>query len=144
VVVNGRLDVALAAGAHGVHLPGRGLPLAEVRKLAPPPFMIGVSTHTPEDVKAARAAGADYAFFGPVFPTASHPGVAGSGPDGLAAALNAAAGLPLWAIGGIHGRTVGDLDQLPLAGVAAVRALLLADDPEAAVRALGAVPTSLD
>lgn len=144
VVVNGRADVALAAGAHGVHLPGRGLPVAAVRRLAPPPFIIGVSTHTPEDVEAARAAGADYVFFGPVFPTATHPGAEGTGPSGLLSALKAAAGLPLWAIGGIHERTVGDLGQLPLAGVAAMRALLLADDPEAAVRALGATPTSRD
>jgi len=144
VVVNGRLDVALAAGAHGVHLPGRGLPAAAVRRLAPPPFLIGVSTHTPAEVEAARCAGADYAFFGPVFPTASHPGAAGTGPDGLGTALEAAAGLPLWAIGGIHEQTVGKLGRPPLAGVAAMRALLLARNPEAAVRALAGASTSPD
>lgn len=144
VVVNGRPDVALAAGAQGVHLPSRGLPVAAVRRLVPPSFLIGVSTHTPADVEDARAAGADYVFFGPVFPTATHPGAAGTGPDGLVPALKAAAGLPLWAIGGIHERTVGDLGQLPLAGVAAMRALLLADDPDLAVRALETVPTSRD
>jgi len=144
VVVNGRPDVALAAGAQGVHLPSRGLPVAAVRRLVPPSFLIGVSTHTPADVEDARAAGADYVFFGPVFPTATHPGAAGTGPAGLVPALKAAAGLPLWAIGGIHERTVGDLGQLPLAGVAAMRALLLADDPDIAVRALETVPTSRD
>jgi thiamine-phosphate pyrophosphorylase len=144
VVVNGRPDVALAAGAHGVHLPSRGLPVAAVRSLAPPPFIVGVSTHTPAEVEAALSAGADYVFFGPVFHTATHPGATGTGPGGLVPALKAAAGMPLWAIGGIHERTVGALGQLPLAGVAAIRALLLADDPEAAVRALGAAPTSRD
>ncbi len=144
VVVNGRPDVALAAGAHGVHLPGRGLPVAEVRRLARPPFIIGVSTHTPADVETARAAGADYVFFGPVFPTATHPGAKGTGSAGLVPALEAAAGMPLWAIGGINARTVSGLGQLSLAGVAAIRALLRADDAEGAVRALGAVPTSRD
>lgn len=144
VVVNGRLDVALAAGAHGVHLPGQGLPLASVRRLVPPPFLIGVSTHTPEEVAAARAGGADYVFFGPVFPTATHPGTIGIGTDALGLALRAAAGLPLWAIGGISQQTISGLAPLPMAGVAAIRALLLAEDPGAMVSTLGAIPTSQD
>jgi len=144
VVVNGRPDIALAAGAHGVHLPARGLPVAQVRRLAPAPFLIGVSTHTVEEVAAARADGADYVFFGPVFPTATHPGTTGVGPDALCLALEAAAGLPLWAIGGISARTAPLLGQLPLAGVAAIRALLLSDEPVAAVRSLAGAPTNRD
>jgi thiamine-phosphate pyrophosphorylase len=142
LLVNGRLDVALAAGADGVHLPARGLPAAPLRSLAPPGFLIGVSTHTPEEVRAAARSGADYALFGPVFATASHPGAPGVGRDGLAAALAAAGPLPLWAVGGIAPDTVAGLEGLPLAGVAAIRSLLAAPDPAAALAALAGRPTS--
>jgi len=142
VVVNGRLDVALAAGAQGVHLPERGLPLAAARRLAAPPFLLGVSVHTPEQVVIAREEGADYVFLGPAFPTASHPGATGMGATGVHAGLQAAGGLPLWAIGGIHAGSVPALNGLALAGVAAIRGLLLADDPVAAVAALSGGPTS--
>lgn len=142
VVVNGRLDVALAAGAHGVHLPERGLPLAAARRLAAPPFLLGVSAHTPEQVTRAREEGADYVFLGPAFPTASHPGATGIGTTGIQAGLNAANGLPLWAIGGIHAGSVPALNGLALTGVAAIRGLLLAEDPGAAVAALAGAPTS--
>ena len=118
VVVNGRLDVAWAAGAHGVHLPGRGLPVREARRLAPPPFVIGVSAHRPEELIRAEAEGADYAIYGPAFPTVSHPGAAAVGPEGLAAALGATR-LPVWAVGGISPATAPRLAGLPLAGVAA-------------------------
>jgi thiamine-phosphate pyrophosphorylase len=141
VMVNGRLDVAWAAGADGVHLPGGGLPVREVRRLAPPPFVIGVSAHRPEELSRAEAEGADYAIYGPAFPTASHPGAPGIGRDGLAAALGASR-LPLWAVGGVTPATARDLAGLPLAGVAAIRALLLASDVAAAVRALAGVSTS--
>ncbi len=141
VLVNGRLDVALAGGADGVHLPARGLPAADVRRLAPRPFLVGVSAHTPAELAAAAAAGADYALYGPVFPTASHPGAAPLGRAGLAAAL-AGALLPVWAIGGVSPGTAQDLAGLPLEGCAAIRSLLLAPDLPAAVAALRAVPTS--
>lgn len=141
VVVNGRLDVALAAGAHGVHLPGHGLPVSAVRRLAPSPLVVGVSAHTPDEVRAAGDAGADYIFYGPVFATASHPGVAGIGPGGLQAALDAAR-VPVWAIGGINPLTVAGLDRLDLAGVACIRALLTADESTSVVRALAGSPTS--
>jgi thiamine-phosphate diphosphorylase len=140
VVVNGRLDVAWAAGADGVHLPGRGLPVGEVRRAAPAPFLVGVSAHEPEELRRAEAEGADYAIYGPAFPTASHPGVPGIGRRGVAAAI-AATRLPTWAVGGITPATVPDLAGLPLAGVAAIRCLLLASDLEATVSALAA-PTS--
>src|SRR5438067_13263610 len=86
-IVNDRLDVALAGGADGVHLGQDDLPLAAARRLAPPGFMIGVSTHDLAQARAAAAAGADYLGFGPVFATRSKgnpdPIV---GLDGLAAA----------------------------------------------------------
>ncbi len=141
VVVNGRLDVALAAGAHGVHLPGNGLPVSAARRLAPSPLLLGVSAHTPAEVVAAGDAGADYVFYGPVFTTASHPGAAGIGARGLQDALDVAR-VPLWAIGGINPSTVAGLDHLSLAGVACIRALLASGDITPVVRALGRSSTS--
>ena len=69
VLVNGRVDVALAAGADGVHLPSDSLPASEIRRRFGGGILIGVSTHRFEEVVAAREAGADYVTFGPVWPT---------------------------------------------------------------------------
>ena len=83
VLVNGRADVALAAGAGGVHLPADGLPAAPLRGLCGKGFLIGRSTHRPEEILAARDEGCDYALFGPMRPTPSKslrqvvPGLAG-------------------------------------------------------------------
>jgi thiamine monophosphate synthase len=107
----------------------------------PSGFLVGVSAHTPADLERAAAAGADYAFYGPVFATRSHPGAPGLGRAGLAAAL-AGAGLPVWAIGGVTPATALALAGLPLAGCAAIRGLLTAADLPAVLAALAAVPTS--
>jgi thiamine-phosphate pyrophosphorylase len=100
---NDRPDLALLAGADGVHVGQNDLPLAEVRRLAPS-LRVGVSTHTRPQLEAALAERPDYVAFGPVFATASkpdHESVVGL--DGLADAhdLARAAGVPLVAIGGI-------------------------------------------
>lgn len=137
VVVNGRLDVALAAGASGVHLPADGLRPGDVRQVAPRPFLVGVSAHRSDELVAAELDGADYAFFGPVFATASHPGRAGIGPVALGLAT-ASTGLPIWAIGGVGPQNCAELAGLSLAGVAAIRSILTADDVGDAVRRLAA------
>jgi len=100
VMVNDRLDVALAAGAAGVHLPEHGLAIAEARALAPPGFLIGCSRHTVQAAVAAASAGADLVQLGPIFDTP------GKGPPlGVAALRDARAALPahvrLVAVGGI-------------------------------------------
>lgn len=71
VLVNDRLDVALAAGAGGVHLGGQSMPAEQVRAAVPADFLVGVSCHSAEDVWAAEQAGADYALLGPIFETPS-------------------------------------------------------------------------
>ena len=71
VMVNDRLDVALAAKAHGVHLGTRSMPVDLVRRLAPREFVVGVSCHSLEEALAAQAAGADYILLGPIFATPS-------------------------------------------------------------------------
>jgi len=100
LLVNDRLDVALAAGAAGVHLPEDGLDLATARALGAK--LVGCSRHTPAAAAAAEAAGADLVILGPIFPTPSKPGVAPLGVQALTAARAAMTGRArLCAIGGI-------------------------------------------
>ncbi len=108
VVVNDRLDVALAAGAHGVHLRGDSMPARRVRELTPPGFLVGRSVHQRDEAtQVALAGGVDYLIFGPVFATASKPGVAAAGLDALAG-IASASGLPVLAVGGITAGTLRD------------------------------------
>lgn len=135
LLVNDRLDVALAAGAAGVHLPSAGLPPEEARRMLPPGALLGVSCHSAGDVARAAAGGADFATFGPVFDTPSKRRF--GAPLGLARLAEAARlGLPLLGLGGVD---LGNARQVVAAGahgVAAIRAWLGAPDPGAAVRAL--------
>jgi thiamine-phosphate pyrophosphorylase len=135
LLVNDRLDVALAAGADGVHLPSAGIPPAEARRLLGPDRLVGVSCHGEEDVRLARAGGADFATFGPVFAT---PSKARYGPPvGLPALARAARlGLPLIALGGVDVAGAAAARSHGASGVAAIRAWLAAPDPAFAVEAL--------
>lgn len=139
IVVNDRLDVALAGGANGVHLPAGGLPIEEVKRRAGGRFVIGRSVHSTAEAREAVAAGADYLFFGPVFATPSK--AAYGDPQGIPALRKVvdAVRRPVWAIGGINQETVGGLGGVPVAGVAAIAGIGAADDPAAAVRALRAL-----
>ena len=134
VIVNDRADVALAAGAAGVHLGSEDLPVSAVRRIAPPGFVIGASVGSDDDV--AIAAGADYVGIGPVFATTDR---AGSG-FALGVAeferLARRTGLPTIAIGGIDVTNCRDALGAGAVGVAVIRAIFAARDPEAAARAL--------
>ncbi len=117
LLINGRLDVALAAGADGVHLPADGVPVGALRARFGQEVLIGRSTHTVEEVERARDEGADYVTFGPVFAT---PGK--GAPVGLAALSRAAAaGVPVLALGGVTLERFGELSEAGAAGVAAIR-----------------------
>ncbi len=135
LLVNDRLDVALAAGAAGAHLPSAGLPPEEARRMLPPGALLGVSCHSAGEVARAIAGGADFATFGPVFDTPSKRRF--GEPLGLERLAEAARlGLPLLGLGGVD---LGNAAQVVAAGahgVAAIRAGLAAPDPGAAVRAL--------
>jgi thiamine-phosphate pyrophosphorylase len=100
-LVNGRLDVALAAGAAGVHLPSSAPPASHFRRIAPRGFLIAVSCHSAAEVRAAYCDGADFAVFGPVFDTPSKR--AYGDPQGLErlAEACAAAPIPVLALGGV-------------------------------------------
>lgn len=136
VLVNDRLDVALAAKAAGVHLPAAGLAIGLARRHAGKTFLIGRSVHSLAEAKEAARAGADFLFAGPVFATPSK--AAFGEPLGVAGfeKIVRAVGIPVWAIGGVTPETARDLAGLPLAGVAVIRAIATAPDPAGAVRSL--------
>ena len=120
VIVNDRVDVALAAGAHGVHLRGDSLAASRVRSIVPPPFVIGRSVHAiGEAVEAERRGGLDYLLFGTVFATGSKPGAAPAGMERLADVC-AAVALPVLAIGGITATTIAPVARAGAAGFAAI------------------------
>jgi thiamine-phosphate diphosphorylase len=118
VIVNDRLDVALAAGADGVHLRSRSMPAARVRELTPPGFLVGRSVHRAAEAAEAEAAGGlDYLVVGTIFPSRSKPtGETTIGIAGLARAVQAVR-LPVLAIGGVT------LSAVPLIGRTGARGL---------------------
>jgi thiamine-phosphate diphosphorylase len=114
VLVNDRLDVALAAGVDGVHLPGQGLPTAKVRPLVK---TLGRSIHSIEEGLEAARDGADFVVFGPIFET---PGKEPVGIDALRA-LTAVVKIPVLAIGGITHEDTSLVLEAGAAGIAAIR-----------------------
>lgn len=135
--VNDRLDVALAAGADGVHLGPDDLPIAAARRIAPPHFLIGASTDDPAAAIRAADDGADYIGCGSVFGTTTKAEAAGEriGPEGVAAVARASP-VPVIAIGGVTADTATQLAGTGIAGIAAVGAIMTANDPAGAVRSL--------
>lgn len=135
-IVNDRVDLALACGADGVHVGPEDLPVAEVRRMVPPDFLIGYSTDDPKRAQEAVAEGADYLGCGTIWPTKSK-GSAGRaiGLEGLAAVARAVP-VPVVGIGGITEERAPLLRGSGAAGVAVLHAVMAAADPEAAVRSL--------
>lgn len=129
--VNDRLDVALAVPAAGVQLGHGSLPVSSARALNPL-WWIGKSVHSLAETEAARAEGADYLVVGPVFATASHPGRAPLGLEGLKQIVAAAGELPVIAIGGITADRVREVRDCGAYGIAAIRALWDDAEPRAA------------
>lgn len=121
VIVNNRPDIALAAGAAGVHLKSGSLAAGDVRRIAPRPFVVGRSVHSEDEAAAAEAAGGcDYLVFGTIYPSSSKPDdhpVAGT--DGLRRVC-ARVSLPVVAIGGITVARAGAVREAGAAGVAAI------------------------
>jgi thiamine-phosphate pyrophosphorylase len=135
VLVNDRLDVALAAGAAGCHLGQDDLPIDIARLMAPPGFLLGGSAGTPDEARRAAAQRPDYLGIGPVAvsPTKRDAGAA-IGWEGFARVHAAAPGIPAVAIGGIDAALATGARAAGAAGVAVVGAVLAAADPEAATR----------
>jgi thiamine-phosphate pyrophosphorylase len=136
LLINDRIDVALTCEADGVHLPADSFSVEDARRLLGEDRLIGVSTHRADEVSAAGRAGADFAVFGPVFATPSKE--AYGGPLGLEAlgAAAAKAAMPVLAVGGIDESRVAAVRSRGAAGVAVIRAILAAEDPERAAASL--------
>jgi thiamine-phosphate pyrophosphorylase len=133
VIVNDRLDVALPAGAAGVHLGGASMPTREVvhwcrNGNAPPGFLIGVSCHSLEEAREAQAAGASYVFFGPVFETPSKRPFGPPQGIGRLADVCRSLRLPVIAIGGVNEENGAECLRAGAAGVAAIRMFQEAPD----------------
>jgi thiamine-phosphate pyrophosphorylase len=134
LLVNDRVDVAIAALADGIHLPVDSFEVGDARALAGDK-LIGASTHSLAQAVAAEGAGANFIVFGPIFDTPSKR-VHGApvGIDALSA-VTARVGIPVLAIGGITPERVEVVRERGAHGVAVVSGILAADDPEAAARA---------
>jgi thiamine-phosphate diphosphorylase len=136
LIINDRADVALAAGADGVHLGQQDMAIADARRLGPPGWIIGVSAESLADAIRAEKEGADYIGISPVFAT---PTKADSAPPlGLAGLrqIRAAVKTPLVAIGGIHCGNARETIRAGADGLAVVSAIVSADSPRAAAAVL--------
>jgi thiamine-phosphate pyrophosphorylase len=135
LIINDRLDVALAGGADGVHLGQDDLPLEAARRLAPAPFVIGISTHDLEQARAAVAGGADYIGFGPCFITTTK-----ENPDPVVGLEQLAEvcrlKVPVVAIGGITVERAAAVAAAGAAAAAVIQAVNRAADVVAAARAI--------
>ena len=134
LLVNDRLDVALAAGADGGHLGEQALPVAVAKGLVPQGFLVGRSVHSVEAGRQAEADGADYLVAGAIFPSVSHPGGPVAGLD-LIRRLRQAVRIQVIGIGGITPDRALAVMRAGGDGVAVISALLDADDPAAEARA---------
>lgn len=136
LLINDRVDVAVAVGADGVHLGVLSLPPGEARRLLGPSAVIGCSTHNAEELLDAETGGADFVTFGPVYPT---PSKAAYGPPvgipALAAACRAAR-IPVFALGGVGPGNVEETLRTGCFGVATISGIVAAPDPRAAAAEL--------
>ena len=133
LLVNDRVDVVVAAGADGVHLPAAGIPPGDARWMVGEGRLVVVSCHSAADVIRAKAAGADFATFGPLFDTPSKREY--GPPVGLGSLREASLlGLPLVGLGGVDVSNASEVVAAGAHGVAAIRAWLDAPDPAVVVR----------
>ena len=142
LIINDRVDVALAVGAAGVHVGQDDLPCRVVRNLVGDDFLIGVSAHNPEEAREAAAAGADYLGCGAVFGTATKAGVGTLGLERLRG-IRQAVRLPIVGIGGVKATNYGQVLATGANGAAIISGILAATDIGAEVAKFVRVKASL-
>lgn len=135
LLINDRVDIALAAGADGVHLGQEDLPLPEARTLLGPDRILGATAHTVEEALRAQAEGADYLGVGAMFPTGTKTDTVPTSADTLKA-ICAAVSTPVVAIGGVNAQNLPTLAGTGIAGAAVVSAIFSQSDLTAAARTL--------
>jgi thiamine-phosphate pyrophosphorylase len=136
LIINDRVDIALAVGADGVHLGQKDMPISNARQLGPPGWIIGISAESVEDAIRAEKEGADYIGVSPVFSTKTKLDTAP--PLGLKGVhlIRAAVRIPLVAIGGIHCGNAGEVMRAGAHGIAVVSSIVAADFPKEAASAI--------
>lgn len=134
LLINDRVDVALAVDADGVQLGKASIPIETARKLLGPQKMIGASTHSPQEAVEAEQGDADFVLFGPVYFTSSKASY--GAPQGLAALKKIVEkiSLPVYAIGGINRENIDEVKSSGIRGVALISAVMSASDPTEATR----------
>ena len=135
LLVNDRLDVALACGADGVQLGEEALPPRAARQVAGEGLLLGRSVHSVEGAVEAEAEGADLLVLGTIFPTRSHPGRRAAGVS-LVEQVSSRVHIPVLAIGGAKVENVGAVIEAGASGAAVISAISRSRDPEQASRAL--------
>ena len=135
LLINDRVDIALAAGADGVHLGQDDLPLPEARPLLGPDRILGATAHTVDEALRAQAEGADYLGVGAMFPTGTKTDTVPTSADTLKA-ICAAVSIPVVAIGGVNAENLPTLAGTGIAGAAVVSAIFSQGDLTVAARTL--------
>ena len=138
LIINDRVDVAIAVEADGIHLPSNSLPACVVKKLGGGRLLVGRSVHSVEEAVATESDGADYLILGTIYGTASHPGRPASGP-GLIEAVKARVRTHVYAIGGISVSNADVVMRAGADGVAVIRSILGAPDPRTAAREIAEI-----
>jgi thiamine-phosphate pyrophosphorylase len=138
IIMNDRLDIALAFGLDGVHLGGNSFPVLEVRRNTPKTFIIGVSIHHWKEAVMAEREGANYAVFGPIYPTPSKLGY--GPPQGIEKLREVVqmVSIPILAIGGI---SLGNYRECLNAGAAGIAAISLFQDSRTVKRVVEKIRT---
>jgi thiamine-phosphate diphosphorylase len=135
LIINDRIDVALACGAEGVQLGEEAIPVDAARKVAGNELLLGRSVHTLEGALVAEEHGADFILAGTIYATGSHPDSEPAGPQFISQ-LSEKVKIPIMGIGGISTSNVGRVMDSGGSGTAVISAILSAEDPEQAARAL--------
>jgi thiamine-phosphate pyrophosphorylase len=136
LLINDRIDTAMACEADGVHLPADSFSVRDARALLGKSKLIGCSTHSIAEVEAANRAGANFIVFGPVFnPISKSAYGPATGVDALREACEAS-DIPVYALGGITAERIAELGDCEIAGVAAIGAVFGASSPASAIRSL--------